>query len=188
MHSTSRARSTFKQLLLMRTDVAVCPFPVIDRALEWYNAFAHDHDAEFLLRGITNGFSYQLEDPDPGGEYYMCLFVLGVVDKDHSDMMKVRAVHNLSRPEGASTNDGIDIPHSSLPTVGDAFVLLQQPGWYQAKVRQWSTEGNRSDKRSSILVQETNMIQEERKKEIVLIIDSSIVVQGTHETHLDNKS
>jgi hypothetical protein len=57
------------------------------------------------------------------------------VDKDHSDMVKVRAVHNLSRPEGASTNDGIDIPHSSLPTVGDAFVLLQQPGWCQAKVR-----------------------------------------------------
>jgi hypothetical protein len=61
------------------------------------------------------------------------LVVMGVVDKDHSDFVKVRAVHNLSRPEGVSTNDGIDIPQSSLPTVGDAFVLLQ-PGWYQATV------------------------------------------------------
>ena len=32
-----------------------------------------------------------------------------------------------------STNNGIDIPQSSLPTVGDAFALLQ-PGWYQAKI------------------------------------------------------
>jgi len=58
---------------------------------------------------------------------------LGVVDKNHSNMEKVRAVHDLSRPKGVSTDDGIDIPQSSLPTVGDAYVLLQ-PGGYQAKV------------------------------------------------------
>ena len=50
-----------------------------------------------------------------------------MVDKDHYDMEKVRPVHNLSRPEGVSTNDGIDIPQSSLPTVGDAFATLK-PG------------------------------------------------------------
>jgi hypothetical protein len=58
---------------------------------------------------------------------------IGVVDKDHSDFVKVRVVHDLSRPENVSTNDGIDIPHSSLPTVGDAFALLQ-PDWYQVKI------------------------------------------------------
>jgi hypothetical protein len=58
---------------------------------------------------------------------------IGVVDKDHSNFVKVRVVHNLSRPENVSTNDGLDIPHSSLPTVGDAFALLE-PGWYQAKI------------------------------------------------------
>ena len=58
---------------------------------------------------------------------------LGVVDKDHSDMEKVRAVHNLSRPEGVTTNDEIDIPRSSRPTVGDAFVILR-PGSYKVKI------------------------------------------------------
>ena len=45
MQSTSRARFTFKRLLLMITGVTVFPFPVVDRALNWYNAFAQDHDA-----------------------------------------------------------------------------------------------------------------------------------------------
>jgi hypothetical protein len=48
-------------------------------------------------------------------------------------MVKVTMAHDLSKPEGVSTNDGVDIPHSSLPTVGDAFALLR-PGRYQAKV------------------------------------------------------
>jgi hypothetical protein len=58
---------------------------------------------------------------------------LGVVDKDHSNFAMVWVVHDMSRPEGLSTNDGIDIPQSLLPSVVDASALLQ-PGWYQAKV------------------------------------------------------
>ena len=58
---------------------------------------------------------------------------LGVVDKDHSGMAKVRTVHDLSRPTGTSTNLGISIEHCSLPTVKDAFNLLR-PKWFQAKV------------------------------------------------------
>ncbi len=45
-----------------------------------------------------------------------------VIDKDHFDFVKVRAVHSLWRPEGMSTNDEIDILQSSLPTVEDTFV------------------------------------------------------------------
>ena len=70
MHSTLRARFTFKRLLLMMFGVAMFPFPVVDRALDWKKAFAPDHDAEFLLQGVTHGFSYQFTDPDRGGAYY----------------------------------------------------------------------------------------------------------------------
>jgi hypothetical protein len=55
------------------------------------------------------------------------------VDKDNSDMAKVRVVHDLSRPIGTSTNLGISIEHCSLPSVRDAFDLLR-PKWFQAKV------------------------------------------------------
>jgi hypothetical protein len=171
MRSTSAAREQFKLLLFVMTGVAICQFPVITQAAEWYITFAQDHDALFLLQGVTEGFSYQFEDPDPLGEFYSVAnyvptehsdkvdawvkaetvagryipvdrdstldprgtAAIGVVDKDHSDFVKVRVVHDLSRPEDLSTNDGIDIPHSLFPTVGDAFALLQ-PGWYQAKV------------------------------------------------------
>jgi hypothetical protein len=168
MHSTSKARGAFKQLLFMMTSLAICQFPVIDHAADWYDAFAQDHDAEFLLRGVTQGFSYDFTDPDPGGPFYSVrnyvpaehahkvdawvqsetaagryitvdpqfargTAAMGVVDKDHSNFVKVRVVHDFSRPEGLSTNDGIEFPRMSLPTVGDAFALLQ-PGWYQAKV------------------------------------------------------
>ena len=152
MRATARTRFTFKRLLLLMTGVAICPFPVIDRASEWYNAFAQDHDSDFLLRGAAQGFSYAFTDMDPDGPYYSVpnyvpdehahkvdawvrtetttgryipidhsfargTAALGVVDKDHSDMVKVRVVRNLSRPEGVSTNDA-----------------LLRPGWYQAKV------------------------------------------------------
>jgi hypothetical protein len=141
---------------------------VIDCALQWYRTFHLDHDADFLLRGVSEGFSYICTDPDPHGAFYSIpnyvpiehsdkvdawvrsettagryiiidpslargTAALGVVDKNHSNFEQVRVVHNMSRPEATSTNDGIDIPHSSLPTVGDAFAILQ-PGWYQAKV------------------------------------------------------
>jgi hypothetical protein len=57
---------------------------------------------------------------------------LGVVVKDHYDMVKVGAVHNLSRHEGVCTNDGIDIgivrrsrktmAHSFSPTRGHSWI------------------------------------------------------------------
>jgi hypothetical protein len=50
---------------------------------------------------------------------------LGVVDKDHSGVAKIRTVHDFSRPIGTSTNLGISIEHCSLPTARDAFRLLQ---------------------------------------------------------------
>jgi protein-S-isoprenylcysteine O-methyltransferase Ste14 len=50
---------------------------------------------------------------------------LGVVDKDHSNMAKVRVVHELSRPTGTSSNLDISIEHCSLPSVRDAFNLLR---------------------------------------------------------------
>jgi hypothetical protein len=174
MQPTSTARGNFILLLFMMTGLVVCQFPVVTQAIHWYIAFAQDHDAQFLLQGVTEGFSYQFTDPDPDGEFYSVANYVpvehvekvdawvqsetvetvagryisvnhecpldprgtaatGVVDKDHSNFVKVRVVHDLSRPENVSTNDGIDIPHSSLPTVGDAFALLQ-PGWYKAKI------------------------------------------------------
>ena len=148
--------------------MTACPFPVVDRAEAWFRAFAGDHDAAFLLEGITHGFRYDFVDPDPGGAFYRVpnyvpdehapkvsawvntevaagryapiteafargFAALGVVDKDHSGMAKVRTVHDLSRPIGTSTNLGISIEHCSLPTVKDAFNLLR-PKWYHAKV------------------------------------------------------
>ena len=70
MQSTSRARFTFERHHLTMTGVTVFPFPVVDRALDWYEAFAPDHDAEFLLLEVSHGFSNQFTDPNPGGEYY----------------------------------------------------------------------------------------------------------------------
>ena len=54
----------------MMTGLVVCQFLVVTRAIHWYIAFAHDHDAQFLLQGVTEGFSYQFTDPDPDGEFY----------------------------------------------------------------------------------------------------------------------
>jgi hypothetical protein len=45
-----------------------------------------------------------------------------VVDKYHSKLVRVRTMRNRKEPAGMSTNDGINIPQSSLPTVGDTFV------------------------------------------------------------------
>jgi hypothetical protein len=55
---------------------------------------------------------------------------LGVVDKDHSGMAKVRtAVHDFSQPIGTSTNLGISTEQCCLPTVRDAFNLLRPSGF-----------------------------------------------------------
>jgi hypothetical protein len=52
------------------TEVAISQFPILDDAMEWYNAYAQDHDAEFLLYGVTHGFLVQNTDPDPDRSYY----------------------------------------------------------------------------------------------------------------------
>jgi hypothetical protein len=69
MQSTSRSRRVFKGLLFAMTSVAICQFPVADCALQWYNAFHLDHDADFLLHGVSEEFSYDFTDPDPGGAF-----------------------------------------------------------------------------------------------------------------------
>ena len=35
--------------------------------------FSDDHDSEFLLNGVTSGFSYAHTDVNPGGEFYEVL-------------------------------------------------------------------------------------------------------------------
>jgi hypothetical protein len=35
MQSTSRSHFTFKRQLLLMSGVAICPFPVVDRTLDW---------------------------------------------------------------------------------------------------------------------------------------------------------
>ena len=69
MQSTSTARGTFKALLFSMTSVTICQFPVIDCALQWYDTFHLDHDADFLLHGVSEEFSYDFTDPDPGGAF-----------------------------------------------------------------------------------------------------------------------
>ena len=77
---------------------------------------------------IAAGRYAPVDDGFPRG-----IAALGVVDKDHSGMAKVRVVHDLSRPVGTSTNLGVTIEHCSLPSVRDAFNLLR-PKWFHAKV------------------------------------------------------
>ena len=48
-----------------------------------------------------------------------------VVDKDHSGMVEVRLVHDLSSPHGGSINDGQDIDNIKFSTVRDAMILLR---------------------------------------------------------------
>lgn len=168
MRATRAPRAAFVSAILLLTGMTTCPFPVVDRAEAWYRTFAGDHDADFLLSGVTHGFRYDHVDPDPAGAFYKVpnyvpdehaakmtawvdaevaagryapidegfargIAAMGVVDKDHSGMAKVRVVHDLSRPIGTSTNLGVSIEHCSLPTVKDAFNLLR-PLWYHAKV------------------------------------------------------
>ena len=168
MQSTSKMRTAFKTVLFTMTSLAVCQFPIVDCALQWYETFHLDHDAHYLLNGVCGGFQYTFTDPDPDGDYYSIpnyvpsehsdkvdawvrsesvagryipidpssargTAALGCVDKNHSNFKNIRVVHNMSRPENTSTNNGTDIPHSSLPTVGDAFAILE-PGWYQARL------------------------------------------------------
>jgi hypothetical protein len=150
MRTTRARRAKYVTAVLLLTGLAACPFPIVNRAESRHRAFADDHDADFLLDDVTDGFGYHFVDPDPDGAFYRVpnyvpdvhapnvaawvaaettagryapireafargFAALGVVDKDHSDMAKVRVVHNLSRPIGTSTNLGISIAHCSLP-------------------------------------------------------------------------
>jgi hypothetical protein len=55
-------------------------------------------------------------------EFARAASAMKVVHKYHSKLVKVRAMHNRKEPAGMSTNDGVNNPQSSLPTVGDTFV------------------------------------------------------------------
>jgi hypothetical protein len=70
MQSTSTARRKFIVLLFTMTGLVVCQFHIVTQAIHWYSAFAQDHDAQFLLQGVTEGFSYQFTDHDSDGEFY----------------------------------------------------------------------------------------------------------------------
>ena len=168
MRVTSHIRSKFVTLLLFVSGLLVCPYRLLDNAETWYDMFCDDHDSEFLLNGVTSGFTYAHTDIDPGGEFYVVpnyvdeahwgklddwvesennlghyvkmprellrgVAALGAVDKDHSNFEKIRVVHDMSRPDGSSTNEGITYDKSSFPTVADAFALLRSY-YYQAKV------------------------------------------------------
>jgi hypothetical protein len=149
MRATRARRAKYVAAILLLTGLADCPFLVVNRAEAWHRAFADDHDSDFLLDGVTDGFGYHFVDPDPNGAFYRVpnyvpdvhapkvaawvaaettagrhapireafargFAALGVVDKDHSGMAKVRVVHDLSRPIGTSTNLGISTEHCSL--------------------------------------------------------------------------
>jgi hypothetical protein len=55
---------------LLITGSASCSFSIVTRAESWHRAFADDHDAEFLLNGVTDGFRYTFFDPEPDGIFY----------------------------------------------------------------------------------------------------------------------
>jgi hypothetical protein len=159
MNTTRVRHAKYVAAVLLITGLAACSFPIVTRAEVWHEAFAKDHDADFLLDGVTEGFRYQFFDPEPDGAFYKVpnyvpdvhvpkvaawvaaetaagryapihktfargFAALGVVDKDNSNMAKVRVVHDLSRPIGTRTNLGISID-CSLPSVRDAFDLLR---------------------------------------------------------------
>ena len=69
MQTTARTRFKLKRMLLLMTGVAICTLPVREKASEWCTAFARDHEAEFLLRGVTQGFSCKFADPYRRGSH-----------------------------------------------------------------------------------------------------------------------
>ena len=56
MRATRARRAKHVAAILLLTGLAACPFLVVNRAEAWHRAFADDHDAEFLLDGVTDGF------------------------------------------------------------------------------------------------------------------------------------
>ena len=70
MSATRVRRAKYVAAVLLISGLATCPFPVVTRAESWHRAFAYDHDAEFLLNGVTDGFRYAFFDPEPDGAFY----------------------------------------------------------------------------------------------------------------------
>ena len=64
------SRAAFVALLPVVFGLARCPFPVVERAEQWFETFSRDHDAEFSLRGVVGGFTYSFEEAEPGGPFY----------------------------------------------------------------------------------------------------------------------
>jgi hypothetical protein len=58
---------------------------------------------------------------------------VGMVDKDKSGFIKVRIVHDLSRPENASVNHFTTLDHRQFITVAEAATMVS-PGAVMAKV------------------------------------------------------
>jgi hypothetical protein len=70
MSATRASRAKFVAAILLLTGMITCPYLVVDRAEAWFQAISCDHDAAFLLEGITDEFRYDIVDPDPGGTFY----------------------------------------------------------------------------------------------------------------------
>ena len=58
---------------------------------------------------------------------------IGIVDKQRSGFVKHRLVHDLSRPDGASTNEHAQFDSRRFPTVRTAMKLIR-PGMFLAKI------------------------------------------------------
>jgi hypothetical protein len=68
--STTRVRhAKYVAAVLLIAGLADCSFPIVTRAESWHRAFADDHDAEFLLDGVTDEFRYTFFDPEPDGTF-----------------------------------------------------------------------------------------------------------------------
>jgi len=70
MRDTRVRRAKYMAAVSFITGLATSSFPVVTRAEAWHRAFANDHDARFLLDGVTDGFRYQFLDPKPDGAFY----------------------------------------------------------------------------------------------------------------------
>ena len=70
MRTTRIRRAKYVAAILLITGLAACSFPIVTRAKSWHRAFADDHDAEFLLNGVTDGFRYTFFDPEPHGPFF----------------------------------------------------------------------------------------------------------------------
>ena len=137
------------------------------RADRWEQHFALDQDFDFLISGVTQGFTFDIQEYTGTTPYQVPNYVpdehvgkvttavereielgrtirsslsrvsgtaaIGVVDKQRSGFVKHRIIHDLSRPEGVSTNDRSSFDSRVFPTVRNAMDLLR-PGQFMSKV------------------------------------------------------